>query len=100
MCGSCAHRGSALGKGSALDLRRAVPWLLASGLALLLGTTSWAWALAFVAVVPLAIIAAVPRRGLSVWRRLGWTRLPLIGGLSGIKATGVLGGAAIAMLVI
>ena len=83
-----------------MDLRRALPWLIVFGFSALLVTTWWASALAFFAFVPLAIITAVPWIGVRLLRRIGWTRLPLVGGLTGFKASGAFAGAAIAMLVI
>jgi hypothetical protein len=78
-----------------------MPWLITGviGVAMILGTW-WAYALAFLGLLLLAILAAIPWLGSRVLGRIGWRGLPVVGALSGLKASGALAAAAAVVLVL
>lgn len=71
---------------------------LGLGLGLILGTW-WGAFLAFLTLGVLALIAWVPWLGPRALARVGWSSVPVVGALVGFKASGVIGGAAVAVLV-
>jgi len=83
------------------ELRTRMPWLLTGviGVALIFGTW-WASALAFFGLLLIAIVAAIPWLGSRVLGRIGWKAVPVVGALSGLKASGALATAAAVVLVL
>ncbi|MBM4434098.1 MAG: hypothetical protein FJ028_03120, partial [Chloroflexi bacterium] len=71
-------------------MRYVLRWLLVGGgVGIVLLNTTLA-ALTFLVLIGLAVVAWVPRLGPAVLRRIGWARVPLVGGLTGIAASGAL----------
>jgi hypothetical protein len=80
---------------------RAHPVQVAVLALLAIGTvaTWWASVLIFVAFLGLATVAWIPWLGSRVLSVIGWAALPVVGGLGGLKASGVLLTAAVAVMI-
>lgn len=77
-------------RGAGLQRPDVVPVGVATLLAILFVTTWWLWPLLMLALLAAAAVAWTPRLGPALLRRVGWTSLPVVGGLTGLGLSGVL----------